>query len=337
MTRRSGSQRLHLAVVNPEALEYGCRPSHTFGETGGTIGGRGANWALSDRGGRIASLHAEIVGIDGTFCLVDRSGLTRINGAPEPLGTDRIVRLADGDTVQVGPYRLNVHIGDDAGDASVTPIEDRSLDDILARPEPLQGHDAWLERESGYGVMPAPIVADDEQVDPLLALDGAVAREGDEAVFDPTHYGLSARQEAPPDRADTMVEAFPERHFVPVVSVTPQSSASASHHDDPLAPMPAPVVAPETPDTAAPSCPEASAHQAFRGSLRQRSAALARHEEALLLAVDEALRDVLIQHGAGGSREQAASQQEARHEEAVAMFWRTCEGAYHRHMGTRDA
>ena len=336
MTRRSGSQRLHLAVVNPEALEYGCRPSHSFGETGGTIGGRGANWVLSDRGGRIASLHAEIVGIDGTFCLVDRSGLTRINGAPEPLGTDRIVRLADGDTVQVGPYRLNVHIGDNVGDASDMPIEDRSLDDILAQPEPLHGHDAWLERESGYGVMPAPIVADDEQVDPLLALDGVAAREGDEAVFDPTHYGLSARQDAPPDRADTMVEAFPDRHFVPVVSVPPQSSASASRHDDHLAPTPAPVVAPEAHGTAVPSCPEASA-QAFRESLRQRSAALARHEAALLLAVDEALRGLLIQHGTDGSGGQAVSQQEARHEEAVAMFWQTCEGAYHRHMGTRDA
>jgi predicted component of type VI protein secretion system len=334
MTRRSGSRRLHLAVMNPEALEYGCRASHTFGETGGTIGGRGANWTLSDRGGRIASMHAEIVGIDGTFCLVDRCGLTRINDASVPLGTDRIVRLADGDTVQVGPYRLNVRIGDNVDDASVFSIENCSIDDILASPESLIAHDAWVERESGYGVSSAPAVIDHEQPDPLLALDGVSTMQGDADLLDATHYGLSARQEAPPDRADTMVEAFPDRNFIPHLPVLSQSPASALCQEDPAAQPSGLVVATDIRDTAKICSPVP--HDAFRESLRQRGAALAQHDEALLLAVDEALRGVLARYGNDGSGERGVSQRTTGSEEAVQMFWRTCEGAYAWRMAARN-
>ena len=322
------SRRLRLSVANAEALEYGCRASHAFDSAGGTIGGRDASWPLSDRDGRVAPLHAEIVAFDGTFCLIDRSGLTRINGALEPLGTDRIVRLADGDTVQVGPYRLNVYIGD-SGDAAAVDLDDRSLDAILAAPGPLDDGEVWLNSQSGYRVLSAPTASDDEPIDPLLALDATAMRGREGDPFDATHYGLSARQESPPDRADTMVEAFRDRHFL---AAPAEHEITVAHVD----------IAPSDPSGMPERALRKNCHGArdsLRHTLLARTDALSRHHEALLLAVDEALNSILtICNDAEVPGINAVPQQDGgKRDGVVTTFWQSCENAYRRRMEQQDA
>lgn len=328
MTHAAASRRLHLVVGNPEVLEYGCRAAQVFGPAGGTIGGRGTDWPLSDRAGRIAPLHAEIVGIDGTFCLVDRSGMTRINGAAEPLGMDRIVRLADGDCVQVGPYRLNVHVGDESADAPTSGFHDCSLDDILAAPERTEG--AWLDDATGYRVLSEPAVPDDVPVDPLLALDATAMRDRSAEPFDPTHYGLSARQEAPADQADTMVEAFRDRHFLPVARDRESDavlSPGTDRWDEPVDPG-----ASCSTKASPPICASKAGHAMGR-LLRQQSGALIRQQDALLQAIDVALRAVLTRSVDSQGLARGVPQSFGPNlEEVASMFWDACEADYRRRM-----
>lgn len=102
--------RVALIVTNPQALRLGSLPRHHFDRHGGFIGSRDADWSLDDGRRSVSPLHCQILWDDGAFCLVDRSGETRINDNPAPLGRDVSVRLAQGDHIQIGPFRVAVHL-----------------------------------------------------------------------------------------------------------------------------------------------------------------------------------------------------------------------------------
>lgn len=112
MKPESLPSRLALVVANPEHLQHGSTPRHGFDAAGGTIGGEGADWALTDQAGRIERIHCEIRYEDAAFCIVDRSGKTRVNDANEPLGALVMAKLRDGDVLHIGPYRVAVHLHD---------------------------------------------------------------------------------------------------------------------------------------------------------------------------------------------------------------------------------
>src|SRR5215467_403744 len=90
-------RHITLVVNNPETLQYGSTPRYRFDRAGGTIGCRSANWILVDRSDRIAPIHCEIGQADGHFCVIDRSGQTRLNDAGAPLSQGVGARLSDGD------------------------------------------------------------------------------------------------------------------------------------------------------------------------------------------------------------------------------------------------
>ncbi|GHC16192.1 type VI secretion system-associated FHA domain protein TagH [Aidingimonas halophila] len=113
MTQQEVPSAVTLVVINGECLEGRSTSSHVFSEDGGRLGsGQADDWLLQDPEGKVQTRHAEILLIDGRFCLIDRSGRTFINHATLPIGRDRRVALREGDELAVGDYRLRVHLGD---------------------------------------------------------------------------------------------------------------------------------------------------------------------------------------------------------------------------------
>lgn len=169
-----------LVVVNSEQLEGRSSSSHVFHGEGGSLGSSDFdNWLLQDHGGRIRPQHAEIIKIDGKFCLVDCSGHTFINRATLPIGRNRKVALRDGDELTVGDYRLKVHLGDrhgwQPGVRSITTLIDEEYEDMTTEEhawpigsESSISHQARQDDpiEALGGVTPGSL-----QHDPMVALD----------------------------------------------------------------------------------------------------------------------------------------------------------------------
>lgn len=216
--------RIVLVVSNPEILQHGSLPARTFDSAGGTIGCRGANWMLSDSHNSISPIHCEIRMVDGEFCLVDRSGLTRMNSNHSPMGPGRIARLNDGDTVHVGLYQLAVHLNDHGhqlidpsrhlGQHQVGELlhEQHSyLDESEGIPMQLTDASSDLAGESeDYRHLTAPL-GQRRDLDPLEALDVAAQKiklqKQARGPMDTTHHGRSSRQPTQPNFASTRFEA----------------------------------------------------------------------------------------------------------------------------------
>lgn len=208
MTAHSSLPRLHLVVANPELLDIGSTPTHVFDTAGGTIGSRGANWALADTAGDVVPVHAEVSWVDRAYCLVQRGGDTWVNDAKDPLGKDVIVALNHGDVVRIGPYRINANLGDDAHMTHDPgrPLGQQSLGDIL------NTRDGQFERLSTQLPPDAEQAPRHGAVDPLVALDEAARRMSAQRAastpIDATHYGLSSRSVTQSDLADTNREVI---------------------------------------------------------------------------------------------------------------------------------
>lgn len=144
-----------LVVINSERLEGRSTSSHVFHTAGGTLGSAdNDDWLMQDHAGCIQPGHAQLQHHEGRFCLLDRSGQTFINRATMPIGRDRRVALRDGDELQVGGYRLRVHLGDrQMAQPGALPLA--ALIDEEHYPDPLDA----LGRSSGVS-----------QSDPLNAL-----------------------------------------------------------------------------------------------------------------------------------------------------------------------
>jgi predicted component of type VI protein secretion system len=215
---------LTLAVSNPAQLLLGCLATHRFDHNGGTLGSQGATWCLNDRQHRVRSVHCEIQWIEGAFCVKDRSAHTHMNGNDRPLGLGVTARLNEGDSLQVGAYRLTVHLH---GEDTVTSgdrrhLSQRSLAELLDASTSLMGDldgpavpihgvdDNLVIDRSGFHELCRPLGQPTER-DPLAALEAAsrpVADQADSlAAFDSTHYGLSPREHSQPNLAATRHEA----------------------------------------------------------------------------------------------------------------------------------
>ncbi|MDE1139876.1 type VI secretion system-associated FHA domain protein TagH [Paraburkholderia tropica] len=214
------ARHIALVVTNPHLLQHGCTPRHSFDRTGGTIGCRGANWILADRSDLIQPIHCEILMKDGGFCVVDRSGQTFINGNDTPLGHLVAAQLSDGDLMQIGPYRVSVHLAD-AGAAVQQSVDDlvgSAVRQSTITDLPTAGDDSRGPR--GYAAQETQDTSRSSlpDLDPLLALDAAERPAQPVALsesFDPVHYGMApARPQV--DHAATRFEA---------VSGTPRSQS----------------------------------------------------------------------------------------------------------------
>ncbi|MBP0714320.1 type VI secretion system-associated FHA domain protein TagH [Burkholderia sola] len=204
-------RRLSLVVANPQALQKGSLPRHTFDTAGGTIGSANASWVLADRGQRVRPQHCQIIFEDGAFVVVDTCGLTRINDHHEPIGSNACVALSEGDQLHIGPYLLAVNLHDDShglanGDRHLAQYE---LDELLNAPDarldtylpdgPMQSAQSIdtpsvIEGMAEFQALAAPQRLD-TALDPLAALEAAEQRQhaslDAHGVLDTRHYGLS--------------------------------------------------------------------------------------------------------------------------------------------------
>ncbi|WP_454724755.1 MULTISPECIES: type VI secretion system-associated FHA domain protein TagH [Cupriavidus] len=223
MNATPADPRVMLVIENPQALQQGSTPRHSFDRAGGTIGSAGAGWTLHDRAGHVLPVHCELRYEDGGFFVIDRCGQTSVNGQTRPLGMLASARLRHGDLLHIGPYRVSVNLDDerhvlpdpsrhlsqhDVGELLGTSLS--SLDTLPGGEErgamaPLAAPDGWEE----FQRMAQPPQSG-AQLDPLQALDAAERLQRspgrhDESL-DPHHYGLSALA-AQPDLAATRMEA----------------------------------------------------------------------------------------------------------------------------------
>lgn len=214
--------RLALVVANPGALEHGSTPRHSFTAAGGTIGDQGADWTLTDKAGRVDAIHSEIVYEDAAFCVVDRSGMTRVNDANAPLGLMVGARLREGDVLHIGPYRVTVHLDSPHQEQleASRHLAQYELDELLEGTS--GGHDGLPAGSYALDADPEPLVSDRAFValsapfdvrtdnDPLRALDEADRAAAHAPVlmepWDVRRGGAAAPIQA--DLATTRFEAF---------------------------------------------------------------------------------------------------------------------------------
>lgn len=173
-------ESITLVVVNSEQLEGRSSSSHVFHGEGGTLGsGDSDDWLLQDYMGQIHPRHADITKIDGKFCLVDCSGHTFINRATLPIGRDRKAALNDGDELNVGEYRLKVHLGDwcarQPGVLSLTTLIDEEHEDVMTvtdtRPVGSERVDHHQTKEEDPIELLGGVMPGSQQHDPIVALD----------------------------------------------------------------------------------------------------------------------------------------------------------------------
>ncbi|MGO4332510.1 type VI secretion system-associated FHA domain protein TagH [Cupriavidus sp. 2TAF22] len=219
-------RRVAMVVTNPQALQQGSTPRHSFGAEGGSIGSGEVNWCLADGARRVRPMHCEILMEDDAFVVVDRSGQTRINNHADPIGMNVGARLSDGDLLRIGPYMVAVHLDDDP---AALPDATRHLAqyelgellndpgmqlDDLSMPAPALAWEAALVAADDDGLSAfnelSATTQPGEELDPLLALDAAERRRQPQedclAPLDPTHYGMSPAS-TQQDLATTRFEA----------------------------------------------------------------------------------------------------------------------------------
>jgi len=214
-------ERIYLTITNPGQLLPDIIPRIDFDQSGGTIGSKGANWSLSDIKHRIAPIHCEIQWVEGSFCLIDRSGQTYLNNSTESLGISHIAQLNDGDIIGIGPYRILAYFNE---------IQNRLPDPRKSLEQHSLGELVNENRRqlTDHGIIGEDILMNkqhDEQndqfkelseqhktdVDPLTALDEldkhTIELERKGQLIDPTHFGKSAQERTQANYIDTSVEA----------------------------------------------------------------------------------------------------------------------------------
>jgi type VI secretion system FHA domain protein len=106
---------LRLEIISPQRQKLGARGSIVLGVAGGSIGRALDNdWALPDSQRFLSGHHARVHFREGQYLLEDTSSNgVYINEAVRPLGKRNIHRLASGDILRIGEYRILVQIDDD--------------------------------------------------------------------------------------------------------------------------------------------------------------------------------------------------------------------------------
>ncbi|EOB2057698.1 type VI secretion system-associated FHA domain protein TagH [Escherichia coli] len=170
--QQSRQASLTLQVMNGNELESGRAAKCLFSENGGDIGHTPeCHWQVQDRAGSIAARACTVIRHDGAYCLRCLTPGLMINLAPA--SSDALIRLRQGDEIQLGALALKVFLHDGA---AVT------YDERMATPETIVMNrdslaDTLLttEGQPAYPGMPfqhqlAPTVAHGFSSDPLQAL-----------------------------------------------------------------------------------------------------------------------------------------------------------------------
>ena len=110
--QQSRQASLTLQVMNGNELESGRAAKCLFSENGGDIGHTPeCHWQVQDRAGSIAARACTVIRHDGAYCLRCLTPGLMINLAP--VSSDALIRLRQGDEIQLGALALKVFLHDE--------------------------------------------------------------------------------------------------------------------------------------------------------------------------------------------------------------------------------
>jgi predicted component of type VI protein secretion system len=175
---------LRMKIVGDNAARAGRHAHWTFGVNGGRIGRHQNNdWVLRDHDRFVSGWHAVIEHRAGTWWVRDLStNGTFINDSDDPLGSERLHQLENGDRIRIGEYDIAVEVsgGNDFPADDAPPIGEMNLDtsfDIKAMlatgPDERDAAPGQLPHAATVRPPPAPAVP----VSPLAQVPSARARE----------------------------------------------------------------------------------------------------------------------------------------------------------------
>lgn len=147
--------KLTLVISNPAQLLHGCQPTLVVGARGGSIGSVACHWLLRDRSQQVYPLHCRIHWLGTRACVTDHCGHTYVNGHTLPLGRGTTVHLNEGDFLDIGEYRIAVHLhGHALDDGDGRHLSQRSLNELLTgrRDE----WEDWHRQARPFSPAPAP-------------------------------------------------------------------------------------------------------------------------------------------------------------------------------------
>ncbi|WP_392565263.1 type VI secretion system-associated FHA domain protein TagH [Utexia brackfieldae] len=169
------SDTLTLQVLNSQYLASGQSASALLDMAGGLIGCDENNeWSLQDQHGQIENCHAQIVLIDGHYCLKALAANLQLNHI-DLFQNNKPIRLQQGDQVQLGALTLRVHINK-SGQLTDDPLAMRPeemianhadpLNDILSREPTNTAHTDAVQTRHSTAEVVAPM-----PLDPIKVLD----------------------------------------------------------------------------------------------------------------------------------------------------------------------
>lgn len=188
----------------------------TFDESGGTIGrGNASTLLLPDPNRRISRTQATIAFQAGGFVLTDTGTRNPLAVNGRALGAGVQARLAEGDELTVGPYRLIVHLGDRP---QQTPVTSLSATDPRSRAP---------TRDDPPSTILSNAASSESLADSLPDSAPSPLPQSTEAVSSPESVSRPAALDAIPPDLDASVTASDPVHAGPPAERKHQSSAVA--------------------------------------------------------------------------------------------------------------
>lgn len=186
---RNDFMAIEISIINsPSNVDVG-QSSHTFPDSGGTLGRSSDNfWVLNDPNKYMSSVHAKIACVAEQYFLTDLStNGTFINGASEPIGNGNQIILNEGDRFTISDYEFVANISNGTDNANLfqgtnnsDPFADFSG---VSTPAPEQddfnafgssNNDPFASGINQSSSINNPMSAfDDQQTDPLELLNNA--------------------------------------------------------------------------------------------------------------------------------------------------------------------
>ncbi len=128
------TQTVRFVIANIEKITGGTSNSHTFDQSGGSIGSSTTDtWFIREgKNPSVSAHHFRVEFIDGRFCIREIQGDIYLNGSTAALGKRKITALHDGDSFLMGNYNIRALLSNASKTDANIPIGQMSLEEVLA-------------------------------------------------------------------------------------------------------------------------------------------------------------------------------------------------------------
>lgn len=193
---------LRLEIISPQRQKLGARGSIVLGVSGGSIGRALDNdWPLPDPNRFLSGHHARVHFRAGHYIVEDTSSNgVFVNEAARPLGKRGIHRLAAGDILRLGEYRVLVSIDEDDPAAAPAPgaatMANLTVHNVVPLRAPGAAHTRSVEEDLGHSLDIQTLIPDPPS--------GELARAISAAARDSGATGSGTDPALPPDAPGSM-------------------------------------------------------------------------------------------------------------------------------------